>query len=341
MTAQFQPGDRVKHAQSASAVGTVRSIGNDSAQVRWDGNGEYIGLLPLDYLHHVPVTAEHVGQYGRVVEGEGKGAVGLITAWRGDGVVRVEDPDGIEWAAPAVLVAEPPVPVVPAPTGPTDCGKCRDVDRWRDKPTEHMPVAPAPDQDDEPEQWRVGEHYGIHVYEVGEVWNHDEVDVGEKADDRPVATFHRPADAALAVERVNAHAALTARAEQAEAEVARLRDEVADEMRWHDRARRSKDILKAERNAARSERDAARAELAAANTTDGLGLPDIDAHRVQVWLDGDLLLASYDGIQCDSVQARGTYSGPRSLREIAATSIALANARARLAQEAPTTKDGE
>lgn len=35
--------------------------------------------------------------------------------------------------------------------------------------------------------WRVGEHYGIHVYEG----------------DRPVATFHDPRDAALAVQAVN------------------------------------------------------------------------------------------------------------------------------------------
>ena len=38
------------------------------------------------------------------------------------------------------------------------------------------------------ETWRVGEHYGIHVY----------------AGDRPVATFHRADDAARAVAAVNA-----------------------------------------------------------------------------------------------------------------------------------------
>lgn len=36
--------------------------------------------------------------------------------------------------------------------------------------------------------WRVGRHYGIHVYEG----------------DRPVATFHDPEEAALAVAAVNA-----------------------------------------------------------------------------------------------------------------------------------------
>jgi hypothetical protein len=36
--------------------------------------------------------------------------------------------------------------------------------------------------------WRVGRHYGIHVY----------------ADDVPIATFHTAADAALAVAAVNA-----------------------------------------------------------------------------------------------------------------------------------------
>jgi hypothetical protein len=35
--------------------------------------------------------------------------------------------------------------------------------------------------------WRTGRHYGIHIYE----------------DDRPVATFHDPADAQRAVDAVN------------------------------------------------------------------------------------------------------------------------------------------
>lgn len=38
--------------------------------------------------------------------------------------------------------------------------------------------------------WRLGQHYAIHVYEG----------------DRPVATFHQPADAVTAVEAVNARA---------------------------------------------------------------------------------------------------------------------------------------
>jgi hypothetical protein len=40
--------------------------------------------------------------------------------------------------------------------------------------------------------WRVGSHFPIHVYEQRLV-----------VDDRPVATFHDPKDAALAVEAVN------------------------------------------------------------------------------------------------------------------------------------------
>lgn len=44
-------------------------------------------------------------------------------------------------------------------------------------------------------RWRVGRSYGIHVYEVGET---------SPDGDRPVATFLRPEDAALAVAAVNA-----------------------------------------------------------------------------------------------------------------------------------------
>jgi hypothetical protein len=40
--------------------------------------------------------------------------------------------------------------------------------------------------------WRVGTHYGVHVYEVRVT-----------VDDRPVATFHDKKDAALACEAVN------------------------------------------------------------------------------------------------------------------------------------------
>jgi hypothetical protein len=41
--------------------------------------------------------------------------------------------------------------------------------------------------DNRPPRWRVGQHYGIHVYE----------------DQRPVATFHTVADARRAVDAVN------------------------------------------------------------------------------------------------------------------------------------------
>lgn len=47
----------------------------------------------------------------------------------------------------------------------------------------HTRVAPSTGQDTG-QPWRVGQHYGIHVYEG----------------DRPVATFHRAEDAAAAVE---------------------------------------------------------------------------------------------------------------------------------------------
>jgi hypothetical protein len=49
--------------------------------------------------------------------------------------------------------------------------------------------------------WRVGEHYGIHVYEG----------------DRPVATFHDPRDATLAIQAVNHPlVALAARSDELE-----------------------------------------------------------------------------------------------------------------------------
>lgn len=43
-------------------------------------------------------------------------------------------------------------------------------------------------------RWRVGRAYGIHVYEVGPT---------SPEGDRPVATFHYPQDAELAVQCVN------------------------------------------------------------------------------------------------------------------------------------------
>lgn len=45
------------------------------------------------------------------------------------------------------------------------------------------PGNPVKPKADPPQPWRVGDHYGIHVYEG----------------DRPVATFHRAEEAALAV----------------------------------------------------------------------------------------------------------------------------------------------
>lgn len=52
-----------------------------------------------------------------------------------------------------------------------------------------------------PRTWRVGDHYGIHVYEV------DPEPYGE---DRPVATFHREEDARRAVTAFNAMEQLVA-----------------------------------------------------------------------------------------------------------------------------------
>jgi len=59
-----------------------------------------------------------------------------------------------------------------------------------------------------PAPWRVGQHYGLHVYE------------GE----RPVATFHRPEDAARAVDAVNGAA-------PAGQDTERLREEIAAALR--------------------------------------------------------------------------------------------------------------
>lgn len=55
-----------------------------------------------------------------------------------------------------------------------------------------QPGPGVPPAEDWP-RWRVGEHYGIHVYEVDP----------DGAVDRPVGTFHRPVDAAMAVVAVN------------------------------------------------------------------------------------------------------------------------------------------
>jgi len=73
-----------------------------------------------------------------------------------------------------------------------------------------------------PGPWRVGQHYGLHVYEG----------------DRPVATFHRPEDAARTVAAVNAtkpapddHSAAgnATRRQEAGQDTERLRDELIDQ----------------------------------------------------------------------------------------------------------------
>ncbi len=51
-----------------------------------------------------------------------------------------------------------------------------------------------------PRPWRVGTHYGIHVYEESDTSSRQE----KSGDDRPVATFHRAEDARAAVEAYNA-----------------------------------------------------------------------------------------------------------------------------------------
>lgn len=218
--------------------------------------------------------------------------------------------------------------------------------------------------------WRVGGNYALHAY-AAEPWDVD------PSKDRPVATFHRPADAALAVSRVNAHAALTARAEQAEAEVERLQSvgerwewkwEQADKRAMADRDERARlaILLKRDRRAlarvkanrdearaearrkagvamyaaeqviefgkaateAQAERDAARAELAAAGTTDGLpGVgSDIDALAAAIYS------AAY-GIDYAVHPWAWTNLDPRHKPKYFAL--------ARLAQEAPTTKDDD
>lgn len=319
MTATFQPGDRVTepHAERPehrSIVGTVLNVTSTHADVEWPGKG----IHRLADLRHVPVTAEHVGQWAR-----GTGTLsgiarrGVVVSFDGSDVV-INNKSNTRWIRDAVLVAAPsPVPVAPAPAEPTDCGKCRDADLWRNKPTEHTPVAPAPDQDDEPGlPWRVGGNYGLHAY-ADESWDVD------TTKDRPVATFHRPADAALAVSRVNAHAALTARAEQAEAEVHRLRvgrDE--DDKEIND--------LTDQAEALRAERDAARAELAAANTTDGLALSDLPEPPPLLAVRMDLSPHENTTRLVDTLVAQTRYADDLVRR-----------LRARLAQEAPTTKDDD
>jgi len=192
-----------------------------------------------------------------------------------------------------------------------------------------VPVAPAPDQNDEPEdRWWLSS-------------DSDRVIASSAAD--AVAMFANAADAALAVSRVNAHAALTARAEHAETEVERLRGQLRSANQDVARRTRERRDLVAERDAARAELartaaqadrfakrlgDAARAELAAANTTDLPTVTRVDEHTLRI--------------------GRVEYlaSGPAALRRrIAVHHLALAafldEEAARLAQEAPTTKDEE
>jgi len=86
---------------------------------------------------------------------------------------------------------------------------------------------PAPSAGQDTGPWRVGESWGIHVYE------------GEKGSpgERPVATFHRAEDAARAVAAVNAtqpapddHSAAgnATRRQEAGQDTERLRDELAE-----------------------------------------------------------------------------------------------------------------
>ena len=103
---------------------------------------------------------------------------------------------------------------IAAAAGVCECG-CDETDHgidsgcihcqpcWAYAPRASVQPAPSAGQDTEP--WRVGKHYGIHVYEG----------------DRPVATFHRPEDAQRAVDAVNARPR-----QEAGQDTERLRDEV-------------------------------------------------------------------------------------------------------------------
>jgi len=408
VTAQFQPGDRVRHkplmGDGGAPIGTVvRAYSEDSVWVRWsdeDAHEDHVGNIV-----HVAVTAEHVGQWARITD---PSAGVLLTSLPlrvievTDGDVRLRDDADGDWGtAPeyAVLVAAPsPVPApewMPTvgaralvavaewvgisgrrhPAGSLSVDDTVEViyqaddGNWYcqnvDKPQFHgkvsarhlraVPVAPAPDQDDEPEDWRdaafrafyedwqqraalalsrvsapapdqdgdpaallwrVGGNYNLHSY-ADEPWDVD------PSKDRPVATFHRPADAALAVSRVNAHAALTARAEHAEAEMQRLAAEVED---W----KHSRKGWKLDAEQYKAERDAARAELAAAHAhdADGLGLPDLpEPPRLPLI---DLSLSSYEATTriLDTLVAQTCYADDLIRR-----------LRARLADEATPDKE--
>jgi len=385
VTAQFHPGDRIRHkplmGDGGAPIGTVvRAYSEDSVWVRWsdeDAHEDNVGNIV-----HVPVTAEHVGQWarGKDPHGEGTYAGRVEDIHQHDTVgLRLPDDDYVE-VEDAVLVAAPS-PVTAPEWVPTvgaraivavaefqyadgEYGQCHTLregdvvtlaaskyrsSNWSvtapDGSSGHLvaaqnlrsvPVAPAPDQDDEP-VWRVGGNYNLHAY-ADEPWDVD------PTKDRPVATFHRPADAALSVSRVNAHAALTARAEHAEAEVQRLRRESDEAIRRGDEAMVMAGNLREQRDRARetgrsaadhalaceAERDAARAELAATGTTGDLGQPEVDSDIDA--LAAAIYSAAY-GIDYAVHPWAWTNLSPRHKPKY----LALA----RLAQEAPTTKDEE
>jgi len=364
----FQLGDRVTTFHGAYS-GTVKDADEQSVTVCWDGE-EDEGVLPGALLGHVPVTAEHVGQWARGTDPYGETKyTGVVEDLHQRGIVglRLTDDDYAD-VRDAVLVA-PPAPVAWSPTvgaraqvavaeywgchgiEPSSAfviGDLVTVERFMGadvevshedgrrgllrNPGSLRPVPadqPDPAQDTGPERGEPLAQWEIDMMRPPEQWRVSGLTdfLVRDGNGDVVAMVVGPEDAARAVAAVNAEAGLRA-------DVQRLSDEKRE-------LRTAFLALDGRYAVVLAERDAARAELAAAHAHDtgGLGLPEVDAHRVRVWRDGDLLLASYDGIQCDSVQATGPYSGPRTLREIAATTIALANERARLADEATPDKE--
>lgn len=107
--------------------------------------------------------------------------------------------EGVHPESPGYRARQPEPEAPPLPPGP--CSACRggctrpgatapccphegcDPSRMDDA----TPPCPVHDRPRSPSPWRVGQHYGIHVYEG----------------DRPVATFHDADDAARAVDAVN------------------------------------------------------------------------------------------------------------------------------------------
>lgn len=167
----------------------------------------------------------------------------------------------------------------------------------------------------EHEDWRVGSHYNLHVYTGGD-------DSSYRETDRPVATFHRPEDAARAVADHQDAPALRA-------EVRRLTGDLARAMSERDTLVRG---WEQRRDAALAERDAARAELAAAHNTDGLPKPYEEIRE-----EAGRLHIGYGSEECWAHPR----DNPNWLRYHAANALALANEidrRARLEDEA-TPKD--